>query len=256
MSIDWITVAAQIANFLVLVWLLKRFLYRPILDGIDAREVEIKNRMQEAAAVRDKAEAVQQAYQDKVQALNVAQSEMTETIRKTAEQQRDVLLAEAQKRLEQDRATWAAHLDEETRKYTSKMHRAGAQALLALTRKALTDLADDTLEGRMAHHLVHQIKPMVPDLRRAAGQASEAVITSHDPLSPSATEELTRELRGAFPKIAPRFETDENQAPGLVLKVGGAQLAWTVDSYIDGLAALIEEKLAMSGEVRGGSHGR
>ena len=36
MSIDWITVAAQIVNFLVLVWLLKRFLYRPILNGIDA----------------------------------------------------------------------------------------------------------------------------------------------------------------------------------------------------------------------------
>ena len=48
MSIDWITVAAQIANFLVLVWLLKRFLYRPILDGIDAREGEISHRMQEA----------------------------------------------------------------------------------------------------------------------------------------------------------------------------------------------------------------
>ena len=36
MSIDWITVAAQLINFLVLVWLLKRFLYRPILNGIDA----------------------------------------------------------------------------------------------------------------------------------------------------------------------------------------------------------------------------
>ncbi|HAB91660.1 MAG TPA: F0F1 ATP synthase subunit B, partial [Pseudomonas sp.] len=45
MSIDWITVLAQIANFLVLLWLLKRFLYRPILDGIDAREAEIARRM-------------------------------------------------------------------------------------------------------------------------------------------------------------------------------------------------------------------
>ena len=48
MSIDWITVIAQIANFLVLVWLLKRFLYRPILDGIDAREAEIARSMAEA----------------------------------------------------------------------------------------------------------------------------------------------------------------------------------------------------------------
>ena len=139
MSIDWITVAAQIANFLVLVWLLKRFLYRPILDGIDAREVEIKDRMQEAVHAKEQAQAVEQDYLDKVQALNVAQSEMTETIRRSAEQQRDVLLAEAQKRLEQDHAAWQAHLEDETQKYTAKMHRAGAGALLSLTRKALGD---------------------------------------------------------------------------------------------------------------------
>ncbi len=57
MSIDWITVVAQLLNFLVLVWLLKRFLYRPILDGIDAREVEISTRMAEATEARKKAEA-------------------------------------------------------------------------------------------------------------------------------------------------------------------------------------------------------
>ena len=38
MLIDWFTVIAQMLNFLILVWLLKRFLYQPILDAIDARE--------------------------------------------------------------------------------------------------------------------------------------------------------------------------------------------------------------------------
>ncbi|MEP6288268.1 MAG: hypothetical protein ABJ079_00040 [Marinomonas sp.] len=254
MSIDWITVAAQIANFLVLVGLLKRFLYRPILDGIDAREVEITNRMQEAVQAKEQAQAVEQDYEDKMQTLNVAQSEMTETIRKSAEAQRDDLLAEAQKRLETESATWKAHLDEETHKYTAKMHRAGARALLSLTRKALIDLADETLEARMAHHLVGQFGPMAPDLKRAAGQATEAVITSQGLLQDSVKKELTAELRGVFPKIEMRFGTDEEQAPGLVLRVGGAQLSWTVESYIDGLGSLIEEQLVAGGELRVTSH--
>jgi len=50
MSIDWVTVLAQLANFLLLIWLLRRFLYRPIIAGIDAREAEIARRM--AAATR------------------------------------------------------------------------------------------------------------------------------------------------------------------------------------------------------------
>src|ERR1700678_2344038 len=38
MLIDWFTVGAQVLNFIALVWLLKRFLYKPVLNAIDARE--------------------------------------------------------------------------------------------------------------------------------------------------------------------------------------------------------------------------
>ncbi|MBT5110502.1 MAG: F0F1 ATP synthase subunit B, partial [Rhodospirillaceae bacterium] len=52
MGIDWITVAAQVVNFLILVWLLKRFLYRPITDAIAARETHIASRVSEAAQAK------------------------------------------------------------------------------------------------------------------------------------------------------------------------------------------------------------
>jgi F-type H+-transporting ATPase subunit b len=243
MSIDWITVAAQIANFLVLVWLLKRFLYRPILDGIDAREVEITNRMHEAAQAKTEAATIKAEYHDKERALHVAQSQMSETIRKTAEEKRDALLAEARQRMEQEQQDWQTHLDEEARKYTIKMHHAGANALLSLTRKALVDLADETLEERMAHHLVQQIKPMAADLQGAAGEAKRAVVISREALSKPVQEGCAAELKAVFPGISIQFDTDAEQAPGLVLRIGGAQLAWTIDTYVDGLKALIGKQL-------------
>jgi F-type H+-transporting ATPase subunit b len=256
MSIDWITVAAQIANFLVLVWLLKRFLYRPILDGIDAREAEITARMQEAEIAKEKAREMEQTYRDRLQALEQAQADLTETIRKKAEEQRDLLLAEANKRLEQERAAWIEHQKEEARKYTATLQRAGAEALLALTRKALTDLADETLEGRMAQHLARQISQMTDDLSHAAGTAAEAVVSSHAPLPQAAQDDLRSEVQKVFPKVALRFETDPDQAPGVILRIGGAQLAWTVESYIDGLEALIEEQLADGSKLKVQHHGQ
>src|SRR5574337_623421 len=82
MSIDWITVAAQIVNFLVLVWLLKRFLYRPILDGIDAREREIAERMGEAAQIRTAAEAAEADYEAQVASLRAGREGALEEARK------------------------------------------------------------------------------------------------------------------------------------------------------------------------------
>ncbi|MDP3428826.1 MAG: F0F1 ATP synthase subunit B, partial [Desulfomicrobium sp.] len=57
MLIDWFTVGAQVVNFLVLVWLMKRFLYKPILGAIDAREERIAKEL--ADGQRMQAEAAQ-----------------------------------------------------------------------------------------------------------------------------------------------------------------------------------------------------
>ncbi|AXI49158.1 F0F1 ATP synthase subunit B (plasmid) [Sulfitobacter sp. SK012] len=250
MSIDWITVAAQIANFLVLVWLLRRFLYRPILDGIDAREAEIKNRMQEAVLAKEKAQAAEQEHLDQVRALNAKQSDMAEAVRQDAETQRDALLDEARKRLEKERVAWAVHLEEERHKYAAKLQCAGGGALLSLTRKALSDLADETLEGRIAHNLAKRIEPMAEDLRVAAGQSKTATVTSQGKFSQSARDDLTAHLQSVFPDIPVQFETDADQPPGVMLRIGGAQLDWTVDGYIDGLSDLLDAQLAAGVDLK------
>ena len=56
MLIDWFTVGAQVLNFLILVWLMKRFLYQPILRAIDAREERIAKELADAQARRIEAQ--------------------------------------------------------------------------------------------------------------------------------------------------------------------------------------------------------
>ena len=50
MNINWFTVIAQVINFLILVWLLKKFLYKPILNAIDEREKKIADKIKDADA--------------------------------------------------------------------------------------------------------------------------------------------------------------------------------------------------------------
>ena len=56
MLIDWFTVTFQIINFLILIALLKRFLYGPILRAMDERETTIAARLFEAATAKSEAE--------------------------------------------------------------------------------------------------------------------------------------------------------------------------------------------------------
>src|SRR5580698_5613162 len=65
MLIDWFTVGAQALNFLVLVWLMKRFLYRPILDAVDAREKLIAAELADAAGKKAEAQKERDEFQHK-----------------------------------------------------------------------------------------------------------------------------------------------------------------------------------------------
>ena len=65
MLINWFTVIAQAINFLILVWLLKRFLYKPILHAIDEREKGIATQLAQAEAKKAEAQKDRDDFQHK-----------------------------------------------------------------------------------------------------------------------------------------------------------------------------------------------
>src|SRR5580692_2862485 len=65
MLIDWFTVGAQVLNFLILAWLMKHFLYKPVLDAIGAREKLIATELADAAAKKAEAQKDRDEFQHK-----------------------------------------------------------------------------------------------------------------------------------------------------------------------------------------------
>lgn len=250
MSIDWITVVAQIANFLVLVWLLKRFLYRPILAGIDAREAEIARRMCSADEARRKADVAAAEYNSQQEKLVAMQEKMVEQALQESVSERERLLADAHSKVEEEISAWHKQQARESQQFATALRRAGAETLLALTRKALYDLADQTLEEAIVGHLVMELQSVATDLDKAAGDSTDAIAITREPLSTLAREKLRKEVDRYLPGTVLTFETDSQQAPGVILRIGGARVSWTIDSYIDELNALLYERMAVRASTR------
>lgn len=255
MSVDWVTVAAQIGNFLVLVWLLKRFLYRPILNGIDAREAEIATRMGEADVARKKAATAEAEFLEQKQKLLSDNSVNAERIRDQAEQEKNALLADTRKNLEREKQDWQAHLEAERDRFISELHLASAETLYQLVRRALHDLADEDLEERIALNVISKLKPLSAELTSAADRAEHAIATTHAPLPDNMQQKMKAALERLAPALPLSFATDTRQAPGLILRIGSVQVAWTVDSYTDELIGLLTERLAAGGSGRVNNHG-
>lgn len=251
MSIDWITVAAQIGNFLVLVWLLKRFLYRPILEGIDAREAEISRQMGEAKRVQDMAETEKAEFAQRRAALESEQSGVLEAMRADAENARRQLIAEAREQMSKKRMAAATERQAEARRFAAMLQKSGSQALLALMRKALEDLADQSLEEQIVMHAGQQIKACSAELQSAATGAQMAIVVTQSSLSDAARERLTDQVTQTLPGVRLQFKTDPAQSPGLIMRIGGAQVSWTLDSYVESLTQMVEDQIAEKGHAQG-----
>ncbi|WP_375261743.1 F0F1 ATP synthase subunit B [Palleronia sp.] len=246
MSIDWITVGAQIANFLVLVWLLKRFLYRPILDGIEARETEIARRMGAAEEVRIQGEKTKAEFESRVAGLDADRERIRSEVRAAAEAERAVLIAEACERSRREAEASRADRETASRRFAEDLQIRGAGALLALTRKALADLADDDLEQRIVRHAVHRIPSMLERASGIEGGAGRIVVTTQSPLPEALQKQLLDKLAEMDVHAPVSFRTDPAQSPGLSLRIGGTELGWTVGDYLDGLKDALRDNASLA----------
>jgi F-type H+-transporting ATPase subunit b len=148
MLIDWFTVGAQVINFLVLVWLLKRFLYRPILDAIDAREQRIAAELADADAKRAEARQERETFQHKNQAFDEQRAALLAQATDAAKAERQRLLDEARQAADALRAKRQEALRQEADQLNQALRRRTQQEVFAIARKTLTDLAGASLEER------------------------------------------------------------------------------------------------------------
>ncbi len=141
MLIDWFTVLAQIVNFLVLVALMKRFLYGPLVAAIDAREQSIAARLAEAARKEQEAAARIEQLAKEAAETEREKAAVLAAARADADRQRGEILAQARENVKALEAKWRDELEREKAAFLDEVRRRAAAEILAATRGALHDLA-------------------------------------------------------------------------------------------------------------------
>ena len=252
MQVDWITVAAQLVNFLVLIWLLKHFLYAPITKAIERREARIAKRMQDAEGARREAETQAEALVEQRAALDRRQDEIVDEARHQAKTLRDRLEGEAREEVETLRMAWRRQVDDERETFLDSVRSSTATYVGDLAREVLRVFADADLESEAAKRFAAHLRTLDDQSREelaAAAQRKEvSVIESPFELPASIKTQLTRTLHEV---IAEDMDVDYRQRSdlllGLRLRIGGRTVAWDLAEYFDRLEARIGEALRHAG---------
>lgn len=168
MLIDWFTVTAQIINFIILIWLLKKFLYKPVLKMITDRQNEIAKHLNEAEVKKREAEEECQLFQSKIQEFEQQKTERIKKLNEEIKQLQDRLRAEARHDIDEQRAKWLSNLKNEQEGVFRDLNQRIQTELFSMMRKAMTDLADTDIHERLVAIFLQRLKTIAQRERGSA----------------------------------------------------------------------------------------
>ncbi|MET3900934.1 F-type H+-transporting ATPase subunit b [Devosia sp. UYZn731] len=247
MVIDWFTVGAQILNFLVLVWLLKRFLYQPVLDVIDKREKRIAASIADAAASKAQSATERDALQAKNDAFDKARAGLLAKAKQAADEEGKRLTEVARKSADALKEKQRRALASDAKALGVEISRRAEVEVFAIARKALADLADEKLEERMSALFIGKLGALKgtakATINKMLGSPTDpATIRSAFDLPAKQHAAIQKAINDAFGSaVNLRFETAPELVSGIELVAGGQKLAWSISDYLKTLEKGVTE---------------
>ena len=244
MELSWSTFLLEIVNFLVLIWILKRFLYRPVLNVIARRRSGIENQIAEARHLREEAETLKRDYENRLADGDRERQQARNALAREIEEERARQMAALQTALAQARekaqVAESRRRAEAVRETEFQAMQQGAQ----FASRLLGQAAGPELEARFAELLLEGLSALsdkrITALRAQWGQAPEAIrVASVFPLQPDLRQRLESALKDATGLDLPvAYEQDPGLVAGLHVTIGAWALQANLRDELKGFAEL------------------
>lgn len=251
MQIDWFTLVAEIVNFLILLWLLQRFLYRPIISAMEKREQTIANHLREAEEEQRRAEEEVAKYEAMQREFDDQRDEMMQTARHEAETRRQKLLEEMRTEAEEARRSWQLAVQQEKAAFLNELEERLGESAVDVARHVLADMADAKLESQVVRVFVRRLDEASADTRDRIVEALHSKTVRVDSAFELDPDDRIR-LEGELHELAPDldggalnldYHVARDMICGLRLTTGEYELSWAFADYTAALRAQFNRAL-------------
>jgi F-type H+-transporting ATPase subunit b len=249
MLIDWFTVGAQIVNFLILLALLKIFLFDRITHAMDEREKKISARFEDADRKTQEAQQKAQSLDDEKRELEEKREHLLSEAEGEAESERKQRLEQVRREVDELGNQWKEALAEQKSTFGRDLQRLAAQQVYVVSRRVLKDLADEALEERIIGAFIGRVAEMDRDAKNKFSRSlskknPSALVRSSFKISTPMRQKITRALRREIAEaLEIDYETEPDMLAGIELKTDGKKINWSVSDYLQTLEENVMEAL-------------
>jgi len=250
MLIDWFTVGAQIINFLVLMGLLKIFLYDRVVQAMDAREQKITARLDDAERKQREADEDREKIKEEYQALDAKRDSMLADAREAARSKRKELEDQARSEVDALKNRWRDALWDQRERFARDLGNRAVQHAIAVAHRVVEDMAGEDFQDRLIETFAARVRNIGDDEKAALvegldGETPAATVLSDTTVSTAQRRKITRLLHEELhPDLDVDYRTDGDLLGGIELRVPGRKVSWNPRQYLEDLEESVLQEMA------------
>ena len=248
MSLDFTTMLAQIVNFTILVFVLYKFLYKPLLVAIAKREKHIADEVQNAETLAAEAEKKLDDLNKRYLDIDTERTHILKEAREEADKLRKQLEQEAQAEILEKKLIMQKEMEREKALMTNEFRQAVVSNFLEFARKAFKSMADETLEERFLSVFKRKLEelPRKDKMLLSADAAdAEIQISTSEEVSQEAQDGLKKMLAEVLEIENPQvvFSVNSHLLCGIEFSVNGNVVSWNLDDYLNTFTTKMHDAL-------------
>jgi F-type H+-transporting ATPase subunit b len=234
MRIDWQTLALQTVNVLILIWILSRFLFRPIMAIIEERRAAAAKLLDDAEAAKRQAIAAREAAEAQAAKIAAGRDDVLRQAAADAETQRAAALAAARVEVEQLRTAAEAEIRGARAADASAMSDRAARLAVDIAGKLLARLPDSARVDGFVDGLAEALASLPEASRDGIDRVGKSRLTAARALTP----EEAQSCRAALARALGRpldfvIATDPDLIAGLELETPHAVVRNSIRSNLN-----------------------
>jgi len=246
MQINWFEIVAQIINFVILLFILQKLFYKPIIKAMEERQARIKEEVDKASIKMQEADAIISEYEEKLADFKKNEHTMLDQAKKEANTEKETLLESYRNQANEKRMTYWNEMEQEKEMLSAELKRTLGTNAVKIAAHILLMLDKQDIADSLFDSFVAKIVSLTPEyMREVVSSAEEDLILNSSEEMPDDKKRilenaLVKKL-GGFRSLT--YKVDESLVIGYELKFETFTVATNIKKYLEESEKHIMEKL-------------
>lgn len=218
MQINWFEVFAQILNFFILLFLLNKFLFKPVMAAMERREEEISKTIKNAEAKFSEADVLVHDYEKKLSEIKNQEEIILTQAKKDAEEKREILLNQYKEEVLLKKQNFENDFNNEKADFVKEFRKFLAGYTLKISKKVLEPLSATDLEDKVFQGLIKNLENIDPEILKEERKVEKGniIVESSGEISKTQKEELEEKILKAVNSEKSKYAIEFNKNPDLI----------------------------------------